>query len=130
MEPFFFPLRPFIGRFKILSCKIRNVKKFSRCHKSAMMLIDSLLRREGVKWRFSDYVLLLTCKSTPYCYSKKCSFASITHVGFDFMVQNVEAVIVNFDKILKIMTFSRFSHRDMTITFLLSIYGQNNIWTM
>ena len=30
----------------------------------------------GVKWRFPDFVLLLTCESTPYCDSKKCSFAS------------------------------------------------------
>ena len=30
----------------------------------------------GVKWRFSDFVLVLTCESTPYCDSKKCSFAS------------------------------------------------------
>ena len=29
----------------------------------------------------------------------------ITHGGFDFMVQNEEAGIANFDKILKIMTF-------------------------
>ena len=39
-------------------------------------MIITFKARGGVKWRFSDYVLLLTYKSTPYCDSKKCSLTS------------------------------------------------------
>ena len=34
----------------------------------------------------------------------KVLICPITQAGFDFMVQNVEAGLANFDKILKIMT--------------------------
>ena len=52
----------------------------------------------GVKWRFSDSVLLLTCESTTCCDSKKVLICLKSTHGIDFMVQNVEAGIANFEK--------------------------------
>ena len=78
----------------------------------------------GVKWRFSDSVLLLTCESTTYCDSKKVFICLKSTYGIDFMVQNVEAGICNFNKILKIMTFLLILYQPylkITITCLLDI---------